>query len=46
MKRTLDYLDPKDDPNNVFHISFDIDGIDPKHAPATGTTNRGGLSVR
>ena len=44
MTMAMDYLDPKGD--SPFHISFDIDGIDPKHAPATGTTNRGGLSVR
>lgn len=28
------------------HISFDLDGIDPREAPGTGTPVRGGLSYR
>jgi len=32
--------------NNPIHLSFDIDGVDPKDAPATGTTSVGGLTAR
>merc|ERR1712166_289565 len=28
------------------HMSYDIDGVDPAHAPATGTISRGGLTYR
>ena len=28
------------------HLSYDIDAIDPLHAPATGTAVRGGLTFR
>ncbi|KAK9450153.1 uncharacterized protein V1518DRAFT_194388 [Limtongia smithiae] len=28
------------------YVSFDIDALDPEHAPATGTPVRGGLSLR
>jgi arginase family enzyme len=27
-------------------VSYDIDAVDPLHAPATGTTVRGGLTFR
>lgn len=46
MNRTLSYLDPHHNQNTPFHISFDIDGVDPAYASATGTTNRGGLTPR
>ncbi len=29
-----------------FHLSFDIDAVDPLQAPGTGTTQRGGLTYR
>lgn len=29
-----------------YHLSFDIDAIDPQEAPGTGTTARGGLTYR
>uniref|UniRef100_A0A0R3WZ44 Arginase n=1 Tax=Hydatigena taeniaeformis TaxID=6205 RepID=A0A0R3WZ44_HYDTA len=32
-------------PNCQIHLSFDIDGIDPKYAPSTGTPVPGGLSL-
>mmetsp|Transcript_29326 Transcript_29326/g.94616 ORF Transcript_29326/g.94616 Transcript_29326/m.94616 type:complete len:171 (+) Transcript_29326:621-1133(+) len=28
------------------HLSYDVDAVDPQHAPATGTAVRGGLSFR
>ena len=28
------------------HMSYDIDAVDPSHAPATGTVVRGGLTYR
>ena len=34
------------DPNRPLHLSFDIDAVDPEHAPATGTAVRGGLTYR
>lgn len=46
MNQTFKYLDPHQDPNTVFHISFDIDALDPAYAFATGTTVRGGLTPR
>ena len=33
-------------PTRPLHLSFDIDAIDPVHAPATGTAVRGGLTFR
>ncbi len=42
MRQTIDYLDPKGD--KPFHISFDIDALDPHLAFGTGTKFRGGLS--
>jgi len=41
MRQAIDYLDPKGD--KPFHISFDIDAIDPAGATGTGTKFRGGL---
>jgi arginase len=29
-----------------FHVSFDLDGVDPEHAPGVGTPAPGGLSYR
>ena len=42
MRQAFDYLDPAGD--KPFHISFDIDAIDPHVAFGTGTKFRGGLS--
>jgi len=36
----------KQHPTRPLHLSFDIDAIDPVHAPATGTAVRGGLTFR
>lgn len=36
----------KDNPQRPLHLSYDIDAIDPIHAPATGTAVRGGLTFR
>jgi len=40
MKQTVDASKGK-----PIHISFDIDALDPSHAPATGTPVHGGLSL-
>ena len=29
-----------------FHLSFDLDGVDPRHAPGVGTPVQGGLTFR
>lgn len=42
MEMTLDALDV----NNKIHVSFDIDALDRKIAPSTGTAVYGGLSLR
>ncbi|TMW49944.1 hypothetical protein DOY81_004983, partial [Sarcophaga bullata] len=42
MEMTLDALDVK----NKIHVSFDIDALDSKVAPSTGTAVYGGLSMR
>jgi arginase len=42
MRQAVHYLDPVGD--KPFHISFDIDAIDPHIAFGTGTKFRGGLS--
>jgi len=34
------------DKNPPIHISFDVDGMDPVHVPATGTLVRGGITYR
>lgn len=44
MRQAIEYLDPKGD--NPFHISFDIDAIDPHIVSSTGTRFRGGLTHR
>jgi len=31
---------------DLLHVSFDIDALDPRHAPGTGTTKIGGLTYR
>mmetsp|Transcript_2915 Transcript_2915/g.6802 ORF Transcript_2915/g.6802 Transcript_2915/m.6802 type:complete len:368 (+) Transcript_2915:61-1164(+) len=41
MERTLEQLHGR-----PLHCSYDIDGVDPVHAPSTGTTVRGGLTFR
>ena len=41
MRQAIQYLDPIGD--KPFHISFDIDAIDPTGAIGTGTKFRGGL---
>lgn len=45
MDLALDHL-TKDNPDRPLHISYDIDAIDPVHAPATGTAVIGGLTWR
>lgn len=45
MDMTFQYLFAQD-PNRPIHISYDIDAVDPKIAPATGTAVRGGLTFR
>ncbi|XP_037826950.1 arginase-1-like, partial [Lucilia sericata] len=42
MEMTLDALDV----NNKIHVSFDVDALDSKVAPSTGTAVYGGLSLR
>eukprot|EP00744_Colponema_vietnamica_P003135 GILI01004846.1.p1 GENE.GILI01004846.1~~GILI01004846.1.p1 ORF type:complete len:411 (+),score=163.15 GILI01004846.1:51-1235(+) len=44
MEMALKAVNPNND--RPIHISFDIDAIDPVHAPGTGTKARGGLSYR
>ena len=43
LQDTLEYLDPIGD--SQFHISFDVDGIDPQYFPSTGTPVTGGLDL-
>jgi arginase len=45
MKQTIAHLN-KDGKNYPIHLSFDIDGCDPRDAPGTGTLCRGGLNWR
>lgn len=35
----------QNDNDSIYHLSFDIDGIDPKYMPSTGTTEDNGLSL-
>lgn len=42
MEMTLDALDVK----NKIHVSFDVDALDSRVAPSTGTAVYGGLSLR
>ena len=44
MKQTVNYLDPEN--KSPFHISFDVDGIDPDSLGQTGTLFRDGLTPR
>ena len=44
MKQAIEYLDPKGDA--PFHISFDVDGLDPDVFNQTGTLFRYGLTPR
>jgi arginase len=46
VEEIIEKLTPADNPNRPFHISFDIDGMDPSVAPGTGTRSKGGLSYR
>lgn len=39
-------IDAASDGTAGFHLSFDIDVVDPGSAPGTGTTKRGGLTYR
>lgn len=39
-------IDMANDGTAGFHLSFDIDSVDPGNAPGTGTTKRGGLTYR
>ena len=45
MDRALQHL-LAEDPDRPIHLSYDIDAVDPIHAPATGTAVRGGLTYR
>lgn len=44
MEMALQAVDPEG--KRPLHLSFDIDGLDPIHAPSTGTMVTGGLSLR
>ncbi len=44
MERAMNAVNPDGVLN--YHVSFDIDAMDPKEAPGTGTTARGGLTYR
>ena len=39
-------IDMANDGTAGFHVSFDIDAVDPGNAPGTGTIKRGGLTYR
>jgi len=45
MDLALEHL-MKNNPDRPLHLSYDIDAVDPVHAPATGTAVRGGLTWR
>ena len=45
MEKAIHHL-LKDMPDRPLHLSYDIDAVDPVHAPATGTAVRGGLTFR
>lgn len=45
MDLALEHLLAKN-PDRPLHVSYDIDAVDPLHAPATGTAVRGGLTWR
>jgi len=44
LERALAHVNPNKD--KPIHLSFDVDGLDPSVAPATGTPVRGGLTFR
>jgi len=44
MKQVMEAVNPNYD--RPIHLSFDIDSIDPKFAPSTGTVADGGISLR
>ena len=44
MKQAIEHLDPEG--KHPFHISFDIDALDPQYCSSTGTKYRGGLTPR
>jgi arginase len=44
MEMSLDAVNPKRD--KPIHLSFDVDAIDPRAVPSTGTTVDGGLTYR
>ena len=44
MSETIEYLDPQN--RHPFHLSMDVDGIDPEAVSQTGTLFRYGLSPR
>jgi arginase len=44
VRRAVDAVDPYH--KQPLHLTFDIDAIDPAHAPGTGTLARGGLTYR
>lgn len=43
IKRLLSRIDPEN--KRPFHLSFDVDGMDPEFAPSTGTPVPGGLTL-
>ena len=45
LEKSLLYLNPNNE-NIPFHVSFDIDALEPSLAPGTGTTARGGLTYK
>lgn len=47
IEKVLELIQEKLDPNSDsdFHISFDVDGIDPSFFPSTGTPVDGGISL-
>ncbi|KNE64043.1 arginase [Allomyces macrogynus ATCC 38327] len=44
VEMALDHVNPNRD--RPIHLSYDVDGLDPSVAPATGTPVRGGLTFR
>uniref|UniRef100_A0A336KHF2 Arginase n=1 Tax=Culicoides sonorensis TaxID=179676 RepID=A0A336KHF2_CULSO len=44
MEMAFEHVDPNQDKH--YHCSFDIDSLDSKEAPSTGTKVRGGLTLR
>jgi arginase len=46
MDQAVDYLRMDDGTPRPLHLSYDIDAVDPEHAPSTGTMVRGGFNYR